>query len=103
MTGATRRSLFAGIAALGFVPAVGAIASDPMAAWRGFGLAAEEEGIWPLMVEANALGFRPDQVRGICFKGQGGPSLSLGKDDGETVRIYPDHTLTLHARKGRLI
>jgi hypothetical protein len=102
MTGATRRALFAGIAALSVAaPAVGAVAADPMAAWReGYGVWIEDPRIWPLVVEAHALGLRPDQVTGFYFKGPCGPCLSFVNDKGAAVRVYQDHVLWLHERAG---
>lgn len=102
MAGSTRRALFAGLGAIALAaPAVAAVAVDPMAAWReGYGGWIEDPSIWPLVVEANALGLRPDQVTGFYFKGPAGPCLSLKNDKGAAVRVYQDHVLWLHERAG---
>lgn len=105
--GVTRRDTFAGAAAIVAAPAIihaAAVGADPMLLWReGYGGWIEDPAIWPLMVEANALELRPDQVTGIYFKGPGGPRLDLATDKGEVVRIYHDHTLWLRARSGRVV
>lgn len=97
----TRRSVFAAVSVLALTAgAAVAQPSDQLAAWRrAYSRWAENGAIWPLMREASALGFRPDQV--ICIlpnEKAGGPCVSLAAASGDYVHIYAHGTLRVHAR-----